>query len=498
MDSLARQATIDKGCWPVAPGKGMQERRLFMNDAAVPRKNGSPILWASVILFGLFGIQTAYQMYHANRIQLDVNADLSAELADAVLLDEEPAPASAGWPQWRGPHRDGVVHADNLLTDWPDDGPPLLWSKTVGLGYSSFAVRDGRLYSLFSEGDKEVVACWRVESGEEVWRYTFDCKYTPKDYPGPRSTPTLDGDRLYVVGSAGQFLCLNITTHALCWQKDLLADFHADAPRWGVAFSPLIDGDLVFTSPGGRKGNSLAAFNKITGELVWKALNDPPGYSSPLAVTIADTRQIIFFTGDSLVGVTASGGKLCWRFPWKTSFDVNAATPVAFQARKGDQILHYIFISSGYGKGCALLKIAPTKADGFEAKAVYQGNQMSSHFASPVRRGDYLFGIDDSRFACLNLRTGKTKWTQAGINKGSLLRVDDHLIVLGEQGKLFLFDASAEKRGPRAEARPFRNRCWTMPVLAEGRLFLRDERQIKCFDLRTNPDQAEGGQSRGR
>ena len=174
-----------------------------MNEAVVPRKNGSPILWASVILFGLFGIQTAYQLYHTNRVQLDVNADLSAELADAVILDEEPAPASAGWPQWRGPHRDGVVHADNLLTDWPDDGPPLLWSKPVGLGYSSFAVRDGRLYSLFSEGDKEVVACWRVEDGEEVWRYAYDCKYTPKDYPGPRSTPTLDDDRLYVVGSAG-------------------------------------------------------------------------------------------------------------------------------------------------------------------------------------------------------------------------------------------------------------------------------------------------------
>jgi outer membrane protein assembly factor BamB len=460
--------------------------------AAIPhRPSGAAILRISAVLFGLFVIQAGYQFYHARRIHLDVNEDLSRELGEATLLDEKIAPSSAGWPQWRGPNRDGVVQSSSLLLDWPDDGPPLKWQKPLGLGYSSFAVKNGRLYSLFQDDEQEVVACWRMEDGKEVWRYPYRCTASVKDYPGPRSTPTLDEDRLYTVGSGGKLLCLDVTDGSLRWQKDLLSEFNATPPRWGVAFSPLIDGDLLFTSPGGDHGNSLAAFNKMTGALVWKSLDEPTGYSSPLAVTIAGTRQIVFFLGKHLVGVRANDGQPCWRYPWDTPFDVNAATPLAFEARRGDRILHYVFISSGYGTGCALVKIAQT-GTGFEARQVYRGNQMCSHFASPVRRGDYLYGIDDARLTCMELRTGKVKWTRAGINKGSLLRVDDYLLVLGENGRLFLLDASPQRHEPLAEARPFREgRCWTMPVLADGFLLLRNERQMKCFDLRKHDSSDE-------
>jgi outer membrane protein assembly factor BamB len=460
-----------------------------MNDAKAPHSGSSAILWASVILFGLFAVQTAYQFYQVHRNHLEVDTDLSAELEKAVFLDEEPAPQSAGWPQWRGPHRDGVVRMDDLLTDWPKKGPSLLWEKTIGLGYSSFAVKDGRLYSLFREGDKEVVACWRVDNGEEVWRHPYDCRANV-DYPGPRSTPTLDGDRLYTVGSDGTFLCLDAATGSPRWQKDLLREFDAAAPKWGVAFSPLIDGDLVFTSPGGPSGNSLAAFNKISGELVWKNLDEPAGYSSPVAVTIADTRQILFFMGRNLVAVRANDGKLCWRYPWQTNFDVNAATPLVLpasrnvrsHAERGNEV-KYVFISSGYGRGCVLLKI--DAADGrFEARKVYSSKQMCCHFASPVHRGEYLYGIDDSRLSCMNLRTGKMMWKHSGIQKGSLLRINDCLLVLSEEGQLLLLDATPEKHSPKAQARPFHGgRCWTMPVVAEGRLFLRDEQQMKCYHL---------------
>ena len=468
-----------------------------MNDTK-PQRLGSPaILTASAILFGLFAVQLGYQIYRAHRNFLEVDADLSSELADAVFIEEEGPSASAGWPQWRGPHRDGVVKMADLATEWPKDGPSRVWQKDIGIGYSSFAVKDGQFYSLFQQQDKEVVACWRVKDGEEVWRHEYDCHADIRDYPGPRSTPTLDGDRLYTVGSNGKLLCLEAATGSPHWQKDLLSEFQASSPKWGVAFSALIDGDLLFTSPGGRDGNSLAAFNKITGELVWKRLNDPPGYSSPVAVTIGGTRQIIYFMGESLVAVRAGDGELCWRYPWATTYDVNAATPVVFQARRGDQVLHYVFISSGYGRGCALLKIAVKADGGFEAKKVYSGKQMCSHFASPVRRGEYLYGIDDSRLACLNLRNGKVMWTWRGCNKGSLLRVNDLLLVLGEEGRLWLMDASPEKLAPRAEARPFRGgRCWTMPVLAEGKLFLRDEQHMKCFDVKKSPSREE--RPRGR
>lgn len=468
-----------------------------MNDVRAQRPGSPTLLAASAILFSLFAVQLTYQIYHAHRNHLDVDANLSAELADAVFIDEESAPSLTGWPQWRGPHRDGVVHLTDLATEWPKNGPPLLWQKDINLGYSSFAVKDNRFYSLFQQGDKEVVACWRVLDGEEVWRHEYECRAEVKDYPGPRSTPTLDGERVYTVGSNGTLLCLDAATGSLHWQKDLLRQFNAPSPKWGVAFSPLIDGDLLFTSPGGSNGNSLAAFNKISGELVWKCLDEPAGYSSPLAVTIAGTRQILFFMGQSLIAVRARDGELCWRYPWATTYDVNAATPVFFQARRGNQMLHYVFISSGYGRGCALLKIVPAKG-GFEAKKVYSGKQMSSHFASPVRRGEYLFGIDDSRLACLNLRTGKVLWTRPGCNKGSLLRVNDSLLVLGEDGKLWLLDAIPEKPTPKAESRPFRGgRCWTMPVLAAGKLFLRNERQMKCYDM-TKAESSQEERTSGR
>lgn len=455
-----------------------------MNDAKPPRLGNPVVLWASLILFGLFAVQIVFQLLRAHQ-HLEVDADLSAELADAVFLPDEPAPESAGWPQWRGPHRDGFVHLAELSMDWPEQGPPLLWDRPLGLGYSSFAVKDGRFYSLFQEGDKEIVGCWNVGDGTEVWRHPYECHASVHDYPGPRSTPTLDGERVYTVGSDGTLLCLDAATGSPHWQKDLLGEFQASSPKWGVAFSPLIDGDLLFTSPGGPNSNSVAAFHKITGELVWKSLNEPSGYSSPVALTIGGTRQILFFLGRCLVGVRASDGELCWRYPWETSYDVNAATPLAFQARRGDEILHYVFISSGYGRGFALLKIEPLAGGGFKAKKVYSGKQMCSHFASPVRSGEYLYGIDDSRLSCLNLRNGKVMWTRPGINKGSLLRVNDSLLVLGEDGRLFLLDAQPEKLAPKAETRPFRGgRCWTMPVLAEGRLFLRNERQMKCFALK--------------
>lgn len=467
-----------------------------MNDVKTARLGNPALLWASAILFVLFGVQTAYQIYHINRQHLEVDEDLSAELAEAVFVEDEPA--EGNWPQWRGPHRDGYAHVADLSTAWPKEGPPLLWQKPLGLGYSSFAVKDGRFYSLFQDGENEVVACWRVADGEEVWRYPYECHSRVTDYPGPRSTPTLDGDRVYSVGSDGKLLCLDAASGSPHWQKELLKEFHAAAPKWGVAFSPLIDDGLVYTCPGGGYGNSLAAFNKISGELVWKGLDEAAGYSSPLAVTIADTRQIIFFMGQNLVGVRASDGKLCWRYPWTTSYEVNAATPLFFRARHGEKMLHYVFISSGYDRGCALLRVGPASpssatgkesrgrtTSGFEVKKVYAGKQLCSHFASPVRRGEYLFGIDDSRLVCLNLRNGKVLWTRPGIKKGSLLRLNDYLLVLSEEGKLMLLEAVAEKRKPRAETWPFRRRrCWTMPVVAEGKLLLRDEDEMKCFELR--------------
>jgi outer membrane protein assembly factor BamB len=340
-------------------------------------------------------------------------------------------------------------------------------------------LRDGR----------ETVLCLSTDSGKEKWHFDYEVQ-PPKVQGGggPRSTPALDGNRLYTVGVNGRLHCLDAQTGTRLWPQghDLAADFQAPQPQWGVSFSPLVEGNLVITTPGGPNGNAIVAFDKESGTVAWHCLDARASYSSPVALTAGGVRQIVAFLANRVVGVAGKDGSLLWSFPWITPVaDVNAATPVVFKAKSGDRELDYLFISSGYGKGCALLKIAETSS-GFEARRVYVGNQLCCHFATPVRRGDYLYGFNEAKLVCMDIKTGKINWSQSGFNKGSLLAVDDHLIILGEKGQLALFEATPDAPKQIAEATPFPGRprqTWTMPVLAEGKLFLRDEDVILCLEM---------------
>ncbi len=303
-------------------------------------------------------------------------------------------------------------------------------------------------------------------------------------YPGPRATPTIEGNRVYTLGAAGMLLCLDGEKGTVLWSHDLARELRASGGQWGQAFSPLVEGDLLITAPGAH-GASLAAFHKGSGKLAWTSLDDPAGYSSPVAFTASGVRQIVAFMGDAVVGVSPADGRQYWRFEWLTQFEVNAATPVVFHTRQGGRLNDYVFISSGYGKGCALLRIEKTAAGNFAARPVFQNNYLCSHFGTPVRYHDHLYGFNESTLVCMDLRTGEIRWSKQGFHKGSLLRVDQYLIVLGEMGQLALMEASPEEPKPMAEGRFFpSSRCWTMPVLAEGKLFLRDEKQAACLDLR--------------
>jgi outer membrane protein assembly factor BamB len=254
-------------------------------------------------------------------------------------------------------------------------------------------------------------------------------------------------------------------------------------PKWGYSFSPLVEDGLVYTIPGGSGEHCLAAFHATTGKLAWASQDDPAGYSSPIAVTFGGVRQVVFFTGRRLLGVTPKEGKLLWEYPWETRFEVNAATPLPIRARSKDARDDYLFISSGYGKGCALVRIVKERGK-FEAKRVYESNVLCCHFSSPVLHGDHVYGLDETRdLTCLNVRTGKVRWRKRGFRKGSLIRVNDHLIVLAEDGTLALVECDPERSREVARARPFTDRCWTLPVLADGRLFLRDQKEILCLDL---------------
>jgi outer membrane protein assembly factor BamB len=503
----------------------------MLNRKSRPRR-GQAALWASAVLFALFAALSVC-MWFANRARFDADPKLIEGLKTAELLDEPAADADAGWPQWRGPRRDGVVLVRGLPTQWPDDGPTQLWEKDVSANesYSAFAVNGGRVFTLLRDGGNEVIVCWKLDDGTEVWRKSYPSGVSANDNlggygAGPRSTPTLHDGLVYTVGAGGRFQCRKMADGELVWEKDLLKDYGAPNLKWGTAFSPLVDGDLVFTNPGGPDGKSLVAFDRKTGVERWHSQSDPAGYSSPVAIDLDGERQIVFFTGTHLVGVTAGDGTARWRYPWPTEFGVNAATPITFRAMIDGKPQPFVFISSGYGKGCALVALA--RKDGrFEAQRVFESNSLCSHFGSPVRLGDHVYGFNETTLVCLSLRTGEERWKKNGFKKGSLLAVREtpappaqvaglvglpgsplgpalavpplvstpaaYLLVLAEDGKLALMPASPDgppgrSDGPQIVTQASRlmgRRCWTMPVLADGRLLLRDEDKIRCLDLRT-------------
>jgi outer membrane protein assembly factor BamB len=228
--------------------------------------------------------------------------------------------------------------------------------------------------------------------------------------------------------------------------------------------------------PGGASGSSVAALDKRTGRVVWQGLDDAPGYSSPIAATLAGRHQVVFFTGDAVAGVDPADGRLLWRYPWETNYNCNIATPIV----AGD----YVYASSDYGKGCALLKIT-AGANQFSAERVYENNKMRNHFSTSVLVGRHVYGFDESGYlVCMDFASGQVPWKERGFNKGSLLAVGGQLIVLGENGKLALVEATPTGYHEKASFRASQQRCWTMPTLADGRLYVRDESKLTCYDVR--------------
>jgi outer membrane protein assembly factor BamB len=391
-----------------------------------------------------------------------------------------PAPESGrDWPQWRGPQRDGLSRETGLLSTWPAGGPRVLWTKPIGRGFSSLAIAGGRLYTMDEESERyEAVVCLDAGTGKEIWRFRYPNHYEERFGPGPRSTPAVDGNLVYAVGPTGIFHCLRADTGQKVWRHDLLEEFHGRPMQYGVSFSPLVEGTLVFTAPGGPDGCSIAAFDKHTGALVWKAQGDPMGYSSPIAITAAGVRQVLFFTNTALVSLSPTDGTLYWRYPWQTEGGFNIATPLAFG--------NYVFISSAYGKGCALLEITAEADGSLHASRVYEHNRMRNHFASSVRHGDHLYGFDQMDLVCLNVRTGAIVWREKGarsFRKGSLLIADGHLLILGEDGRLVLAPASPAGYVEKAAYQIGPNKFWTVPALAGGKLYVRNESQIYCLGL---------------
>ena len=380
------------------------------------------------------------------------------------------------WPQYRGPHNDGISRETGLAKTWPANGPKVLWKAPMGEGYSAIAVSDGRLYTMFAQGQDEFVHCLDSATGKEAWRARIDANFINDQGNGPRGTPTIDGGLVYALGAQAKLVALNAADGKLVWEQDLQKNLGAKVPIWGVSSSPLVDGDLLILPVGGSNNNAVVAFKKKTGEVAWKSQGDEPGYSTPVIAEIGGLRQLIVFSGTMLLSMNPKDGSLYWKYPWKTNWFVNAAVPIFIAPDK-------VFISTSYDHGAAMLqvKVAGGKASVSE---VWLSKGMKNHFNTSIYHNGHIYGFDNAILKCIDATSGETKWQKSGYGKGSLILADGQLIVLSERGQLLLVEAKPDSYVESATAQVLQGKCWTQPTLANGKLYLRNQKEIICIDLK--------------
>lgn len=374
--------------------------------------------------------------------------------------------AALDWYRWRGPDLDGISKETGWQTKWPAEGPKPLWKASVGTGFSSFSVANGRAYTMGNADATDTVFCFDAATGREIWKHSYPCPLDAKYYEGgTHGTPTVDGDRVYTLGKRGQLFCLDAAKGTVLWSKNLTEELGVKIPTWGFASSALVVGDLILLDV----GSAGTALDKRTGKVVWTNGKDVAGYSTPQPFGAGGAVAIL--AARELVAVQAKDGKELWRAPWKTDYDINPAQPIFDGGR--------VFLSSGYNHGCALLKIA-----GGQASTVWENKNMRNHFNSCILWQGFLYGFDEDQLRCLDFANGAAKWTEKSTGKGALALADGKLIVMGEKGELMVAEASPDGFKPLSRAQALSGKCWTTPVLANGRVYCRNAKgDVVCLDV---------------
>lgn len=386
-----------------------------------------------------------------------------------------PSPARADWLSYRGPSSTGASPEKGVSAKFPLDGPRVLWKANVGVGTSSITVSGNRAYTMGNTKNRDHVFCFDATTGAQIWKHEYPLDLDKRMFEGgTAATPTIDGDRVYSVSHQGDLFCLDAATGKKIWYKHYQQDFGGRRPQWGFAGSPAVEGNLLILDVGGKDGSTVA-LDKMTGSVVWKSGEDEAGYASPVVATIGGKRTVVMFKGAALIGLDVKDGRELWRTPWKTNYEVNAATPLVV----GDRI----FISSGYGSGCALIEIS-----GGKAVEKWRNKNLKAHINTPVFSKGYVYGIDDQAsnrapLVCLDFASGQVKWTQRGLG-GALIAADGKLIILSESGELVIAEESATGFRPLSRAQVLPKRCWVQPTFANGRVFCRNnEGQLVCVDV---------------
>lgn len=402
-------------------------------------------------------------------------------LLPSVFVGLLAARANAGdWPQFLGPTRDGVADETGLATSWPADGPRVVWQRRVGRGWSGLVVAGERLILFHRVRDNEVVECLGAADGKPLWTFAYSTGYVD-DFnfdTGPRATPLIADTHVYTLGAEGKMHCLDLATGKKVWDRALNDDYQAAKGFFGVATSPVLEGDVLLVNLGGKDAG-IVALNKDTGKEVWKATNHAASYSSPVLATIDGARHALFLTREGIVSLDPANGKVRFTKRWRSrnNASVNAATPVVV----GNQA----FFSTSYDTGAILLT---ARKDSFEE--VWSNDEsMSNHYATAIHHDGYLYGFHgrQERKASLNCtewKTGKVQWSQERFGCGSMIRAGDQLIILGEDGELVLAEATPKGYKEKARAQVLGSACRAQIALANGRLYGRDTRKLVCWEVK--------------
>ncbi len=407
--------------------------------------------------------------------------------------------ASEGdWPGWMGADRTGVSHETGLLKQWPQAGPRVVWKvENVGEGYSTPSIAEARIFLMGNRGlEDEFAIALSAKDGSKIWETRIGKVGNPDQrppYPGSRSTPTVDGDAVYVLGSDGDLACLDAAKGEVRWKKNLRTDFGGKPGTWAYAESPLIDGDVLVCTPGGDEA-TLVALEKSNGKVIWKAAvpgketgggrspmkSNTAAYASAIAAKVGGVKQYIQVLTGGLVGVAAKDGKLLWRYE-KLTGSTMCNTPLFHDG--------YVFLSVLTPSGSAgSVLLQPTEAgEGMRVKEIYHNKTLAAHHGGVVRVGDAIYGTNQTGLVCIDFKTGETKWQNRSVGKGSIAAADGELYLRSEKGPVALVEANpaAYKEISRFE-QPDRSSkpSWPHPVIAGGRLYLRDWNVLLCYDVK--------------
>tara|TARA_B100000902_G_scaffold247969_1_gene234652 strand:+ start:10431 stop:11738 length:1308 start_codon:yes stop_codon:yes gene_type:complete len=385
------------------------------------------------------------------------------------------------WTSYRGPNSEGIYKEQPILTDWPKEGPKVVWRKLIGDGHSSFSIAKGLAFTIEQHDENEVIAAFSVKSGEIKWKYEYRSKF--EEYfggIGPRSTPTWHKDRLYTLGAKGHLNCLDANSGKVLWQQNIIKENKSEVPYWGVSTSPFIYKDSVILSPGGQNNNAIISLNAESGKVIWKKHNGNQVYSTPTLFKILNEEQLIVALEGKILSLNPNNGELLWSHKWKIYVNNhNIAQP----AQLNDNTL---LVTAGYGTGAEAFQII---RDGkkMRTKILWKSKLLKTKFSSAIYWDGFIYGLNESRLVCLNAKDGSLKWRGKKYGYGKIVAASGHLIILGDSGDLALVEMNPNAFSEKIEFKALEGgRTWNYPTLANGLLFIRNSHEMACFDLRIN------------